>query len=186
MSPTFLSNEEQKSFIADLKKRFEKHTNRHPNHSWNEVEEKLLSHVKQLKALFEMELTGGEPDLVDLSNNSNDFIFVDCSAESPKNRRSLCYDRAALDSRKENKPANSVIDMAFEMGISVLDELDYRKLQTFGKFDQKTSSWIETPDRIRKLDGALFCDFRYDTVFTYHNGASSYYAARGFRGKIEF
>jgi hypothetical protein len=145
---------------------------------------KLESNPEKLWSLHQMETTGGEPDVVDFDSKTNTYLFFDCAVESPKGRRSLCYDREALDARKEFKPANSALDMAVEMGIEILNEAQYRYLQTLGKFDTKTSSWIKTPTEIRKLDGALFCDFRYNTTFVYHNGASSYYAARGFRGSL--
>ena len=177
-----LSASQTEDLLSKLKSRFEKNTNRHKNIKWAEVEKKLSSNEKKLWSLNEMEISGGEPDIVEMEKGSSHFIFYDCSAESPKGRRSLCYDRDALNSRKEYKPANTALDMAEEMGVELLNEDQYRSLQKVGKFDQKTSSWIITPDKIRKLGGALFCDRRYDTVFTYHNGAESYYAARGFRG----
>lgn len=175
---------EQKSeLLSKLKTRFEKNMNRHAGIEWNAIEQKLDSSPEKLWSLNEMERTEGEPDVIGFE--SGEYMFVDCSAESPKGRRSLCYDREALDSRKEFKPANSVIDMAAEMGIELLDEDNYRRLQKVGKFDLKTSSWIQTPAEIRKHGGAIFCDCRYDHVFTYHNGAESYYAARGFRGMLK-
>jgi len=168
-----------------LKQRFEKNMQRHEGLEWSKVEAKLLANPKKLAVVDEMELTEGEPDVVGFDSKTDEFIFVDCSAESPKGRRSYCFDRAAWESRKEHKPANSVMDVADEMGVELLSEEDYRELQKLGKFDLKTSSWVQTPENIRKLGGALFCDRRYDTVFLYHNGAESYYAARGFRGKIK-
>lgn len=170
-----------------LKTRFEKNMNRHKAIEWHEVQRKLEANPDKLWSLNEMERTGGEPDVIATSNKNkktSEFIFYDCSAESPKGRRSLCYDREALDSRKEYKPINSVIDMAAAMGIELLTEEQYRGLQQLGKFDLKTSSWVKTPPSIRKSGGAVFCDRRYDTVFLYHNGAESYYAARGFRGLL--
>ena len=171
--------------IATLKSRFEKNLHRHPSLDWKKVEAKLLAQPAQLKSLQMMEDTGGEPDVVSFDKKSNEFIFMDCSAESPAGRRSLCYDKAALDARKENKPKDSAKNLAIAMGVEILNEEQYRFLQTLGNFDLKTSSWIQTPDKIRKLGGALFCDRRYDTVFTYHNGAESYYAARGFRAMLK-
>ena len=167
-----------------LKQRFEKNMQRHEGLEWTKVEAKLLASPEKLAVLDEMELTEGEPDVVGFDKKTGEFIFMDCSAESPKGRRSYCFDRAAWESRKEHKPANNVMDVASEMGVELLSEEDYRELQKLGKFDLKTSSWVQTPENIRKLGGALFCDRRYDTVFLYHNGAESYYAARGFRGKI--
>ncbi len=167
-----------------LKSRFLIHPHRHPHISWDDVEKKLIENPERLAVLERMEETGGEPDVVELVGESGEIIFVDCSVESPSGRRSLCYDRAALDARKENKPKNSVDEMAKEIGIFLLNEKEYRVLQTFDIFDTKSSSWVATPENVRKLGGALFCDRRYDTVFLYHNGADSYYAARGFRGKI--
>lgn len=177
-----LSNQETEELISKLNRRFQENMNRHKNIKWAEVENKLLLNKDKLWSLNAMEETGGEPDVVELDDKNDTFIFYDCSPESPKGRRSLCYDREALKSRKEYKPANSVLDLAAEMGVVLLNEYQYCSLQKVGEFDQKTSSWIQTPDKIRKLGGALFCDRRYDTVFTYHNGAESYYAARGFRG----
>ncbi len=177
-----LSAEQQEELIKILKTRFEKNPKRHENIQWEDVLKKLKSNPAKLWSLNEMEKTEGEPDVVGYDNKTNEYLFIDCSAESPKGRRSLCYDRAALNSRKEHKPVNSAIDLANEIGIEILNEEQYRYLQTLGNFDLKTSSWIKTPDDIRKLGGALFCDRRYNTVFLYHNGAESYYAARGFRG----
>lgn len=176
---------QQKELIALLKTRFEKNTNRHKGLDWSKVEAKLDANAEKLWSLNEMERTGGEPDVVGLDKKTGEYIFYDCSAESPKDRRSYCYDREALNARKENKPANSVMDVASAMGIELLTEEQYKELQALGKFDSKTSSWIKTPPEIRKHGGAIFCDFRYNHVFTYHNGADSYYAARGFRGSLK-
>ncbi|MBZ4042698.1 DUF4256 domain-containing protein [Flavobacterium hibisci] len=176
--------EELEQLLKTLKTRFEKNKNRHQNIDWDKVQIKLESHPEKLWSLNEMEKTGGEPDVVSFDENTNQYIFYDCSAESPKGRRSLCYDNEAQESRKEHKPENNVIEMAATMGIELLNEEQYRALQQLGKFDEKTSSWIKTPAEIRKLGGALFADFRYNTVFVYHNGAQSYYAARGFRGAL--
>ena len=170
--------------LSILKSRFDKNVNRHPKIKWEDVQKKLEQNPKKLESLQQMEETGGEPDVVDFDEKSGSFIFFDCSAESPKERRSWCYDREALDKRKEHKPKNNAADAAKSMGIEILDEQDYRFLQTLGAFDQKTSSWLKTPENIRKLGGAIFGDYRYGTVFIYHNGADSYYAARGFRGKL--
>lgn len=179
-----LSPDQQKELLKILKTRFEKNMNRHKGIEWNKLEAKLNASDK-LWSLYEMEQTGGEPDVVGHDNKSGEYIFYDCSAESPKERRSLCYDDEALASRKEHKPDGSAIGMAASMGIEILNEEQYRQLQQLGTFDTKTSSWIETPAEIRKLGGAIFCDRRYNTVFTYHNGAESYYAARGFRGSVK-
>ncbi len=179
-----LSPEQSKDLIKIFKTRFEKNMIRHKDLDWNKVQAKLEALPEKLWTLNEMELSGGEPDVIAYDKKTSEFIFVDCSAESPKERRSVCYDHEALNSRKENKPKNSAMNMAEEMGIDILTEEDYRELQTLGEFDLKTSSWIKTPANIRKLKGALFCDRRYDTVFVYHNGAESYYAARGFRGSL--
>lgn len=167
-----------------LKDRFEKNMHRHKGILWSNVETKLKANTEKLLPLNEMEKTGGEPDVVGYDKKSGEYIFYDCSAESPKDRRSFCYDRKALESRKEHKPKNNAVDMAADMGIELLTEEQYRELQKLGEFDTKTSSWVQTPDEIRKLGGAIFCDRRYDHVFTYHNGAESYYAARGFRGSL--
>lgn len=167
-----------------LKSRFEKNMNRHKGLDWAKVQTRLGTNPSKLWSLDEMEVTGGEPDVTGFDKKTGEYIFVDCSAETPKGRRSICYDRKALDARKEHKPANSAMDMATEMGVELLTETQYRELQTLGNFDLKTSSWISTPDAIRKLGGALFCDRRYDHVFLYHNGADSYYAVRGFRGML--
>lgn len=164
-----------------LKIRFESNMNRHKNIEWSKVQSRLESNIDKLGSLNNMEKTGGEPDVVGYDINTDEYIFCDCSAESPKGRRSVCYDREALNSRKEHKPENSAVDMAAQMGADLLTEEQYRELQELGSYDTKTSSWIKTPDNIRKLGGALFCDRRYNAVFVYHNGADSYYAARGFR-----
>jgi len=158
--------------------------NRHEGLEWAKVQAKLEANAEKLWSLSEMERTGGEPDVVGQNKKTSEYIFYDCSAESPKDRRSLCYDREALDARKENKPKGSALDMATAMGVELLTEEQYRELQKLGNFDMKTSSWVKTPSAIRKLGGALFCDRRYNTVFVYHNGAESYYAARGFRGSL--
>jgi len=180
-----LSPEQSKELLSTLKARFEKNTDRHKGLEWAKVQARLEANPGKLWSLDEMELTGGEPDVVGYDDKTGEYIFYDCSVESPKGRRSLCYDREALDARKEFKPENSAVDMAAAMGIELLSEEEYRELQRLGKFDLKTSSWVKTPANIRKLGGALFCDRRYDTVFLYHNGADSYYAARGFRGSLK-
>jgi hypothetical protein len=180
-----ISKKQRDELLSALKARFEKHMNRHKGLEWAKVQAKLEANTKALWSLHEMERTGGEPDVVGHDTRTGEYIFNDCSAESPKGRRSLCYDREALESRKENKPENNAMDMATAMGIELLTEEQYRKLQKLGNFDTKTSSWVKTPSDIRKLGGALFCDRRYDTVFVYHNGAESYYAARGFRGSLK-
>jgi len=167
-----------------LQARFEKNMNRHKGLAWAPVQARLDANAKKLWSLHEMERTGGEPDVVGHDKKTGEYIFYDCSEESPKDRRSLCYDREALDSRKENKPKGNAVDMAAAMGIELLSEEQYRELQKLGSFDTKTSSWVKTPSAIRKLGGALFCDCRFDTVFLYHNGAESYYAARAFRGSL--
>lgn len=179
-----LTAKQSKEILQTLKTRFENNMERHKNLQWEKIEAKLKSDSKKLKVLNDMEITGGEPDVIGQDSQTGEFIFVDCSAESPKGRRSLCYDRDALESRKNNKPKNNAKDMAAQIGIELLTEEEYRILQILGKFDLKTSSWIETPANIRKLGGAIFCDRRYDIVFTYHNGAESYYASRGFRGLL--
>ena len=168
-----------------LKARFDKNTNRHKGLEWDKINAKLENNPEKLWSLNEMERTGGEPDVVGYDKTTDEYLFYDCSAESPKDRRSVCYDREALESRKEHKPKNSALEMASEMGVALLTEEEYRKLQQLGNFDTKTSSWIQTPADIRKLGGAVFADFRYGTVFVYHNGAESYYAARGFRGSLK-
>jgi hypothetical protein len=180
-----LSPELQSEMLSVLKTRFDKNMGRHPGIEWMALQQKLESNMEKIWSLHEMERTGGEPDVVGFDQATAEYIFYDCSPESPKNRRSLCYDREALDSRKENKPENSALDLAEAMGIEILSEDQYRQLQKLGNFDLKTSSWVKTPDHIRKLGGALFCDRRYDTVFLYHNGAESYYAVRGFRGMLK-
>lgn len=179
-----LSREQQEELLGVLKARFEKNMDRHESLDWAKVQAKLEGNTEKLWSLNEMESTGGEPDVVGFDPETGEYIFYDCSAESPKERRSVCYDREALEARKKHKPENSVMDMATAMGIELLTEQQYRELQELGNFDLKTSSWVQTPANIRKLGGALFCDRRYDTVFVYHNGADSYYAARGFRGSL--
>lgn len=181
---TKLSPEQSGELLATLKARFEKNKNRHMGLEWIRIQAKLEAGAEKLWSLNEMERTGGEPDVAGYDEKTGEYIFYDCSAESPKGRRSLCYDREALESRKEYKPENSAVNMAEAMGIELLTEEQYRELQKLGKFDLKTSSWIKTPADIRKLGGAVFCDRRYDTIFLYHNGAESYYAARGFRGLL--
>lgn len=184
MAKKVLSADRRDSVVDVLKARFEKNMSRHKAIAWADVQARLEANKERLWSLNEMEQSGGEPDVVGFDPKTREFIFVDCSAESPAGRRSLCYDREALQSRKENKPANNAMDVAAAMGIEILTEEQYRGLQTLGAFDLKTSSWVRTPPTIRKLGGALFCDRRYDTVFLYHNGAESYYAARGFRGTL--
>lgn len=179
-----LSPGQHEELLETLKARFEKHMERHKGIAWATVEERLEAHPKKLWSLHEMEKTGGEPDVVGHDKKTGEYIFYDCSAESPKGRRSVCYDRKALEERKEHKPKNNAVDMATAMGIELLTEEQYRELQELGEFDTKTSSWVVTPPEIRKLGGALFCDRRYDHVFVYHNGAESYYAARAFRGSL--
>jgi uncharacterized protein DUF4256 len=179
-----LSPEQREVQLKTLKARFEKNMNRHKDLEWARVLAKLEANAQKLWSLHEMERTGGEPDVVGQDGKTSEYVFYDCSAESPKNRRSVCYDREALESRKEHKPADTAIDMAVAMGIELLTEEQYRELQKLGSFDAKTSSWVKTPSAIRKLGGALFCDRRFDTVFVYHNGTESYYAARGFRGSL--
>lgn len=180
-----LSREQQAELLETLKMRFEKNMNRHEGLGWASVQARLETKNEKLWSLNEMETTGGEPDVVGLDPETGEYIFYDCSAESPKGRRSVCYDREALEARKKHKPENSVMDMATAMGIELLTEDQYRELQKLGNFDLKTSSWVQTPENIRELGGALFCDRRYDTVFVYHNGADSYYGARGFRGFLK-
>jgi hypothetical protein len=179
-----LSPEQREELLLVLQHRFEKNMKRHKGLNWADVEKKLVSNTERLWSLNEMETTGGEPDVVGHDKKTGEYLFYDCSAESPKGRRSICYDHEALEARKEHKPANSAIQMAADMVIEILTEEQYRELQEFGEFDLKTSSWVKTPAEIRKRGGALFCDRRYDHVFTYHNGAESYYAARGFRGSL--
>lgn len=179
-----LSSAQREELLGTLKARFEKNMKRHKGLEWGDVQARLEADAAKLWSIHEMERTGGEPDVVGYDNKTGEFIFYDCSAESPAGRRSVCYDREGLESRKEHRPENNAIDMAAAMGIQLLTEAQYRELQKLGKFDTKTSSWVETPSDIRKLGGALFCDRRYDTVFVYHNGAPSYYAARGFRGSL--
>jgi hypothetical protein len=179
-----LSAKLRDGFIGVLKDRFEKHENRHKGIEWAKVQAKLKVSAEKLWSLYEMEQTGGEPDVVGYDKFTDEYIMVDCSPESPKGRRSLCYDREALESRKEHKPISSALEMAADMCIEILTEEQYQELQELGKFDLKTSSWIKTPDDVRKLGGALFCDRRYGKVFVYHNGAESYYGARGFRGSL--
>ena len=179
-----LSPEQRDELLRALKVRFEKNMNRHKGLEWTRVQAKLEADTEKMWSLNEMERTGGEPDVVGQDKNTGEYIFYDCSAESPKGRRSICYDREALDARKEHKPKDSAIDMAAAMGIELLTEEQYRALQKLGNFDTKTSSWVKTPSAIRKLGGALYCDRRYDHVFVYHNGAESYYAARAFRGSL--
>jgi hypothetical protein len=181
---TVSSTESGGALIKTLKARFEKNMRRHTGLSWGKVQARLEGQTKKLRSLGEMEQTGGEPDVVGHDKKTGEYIFFDCSAESPAGRRSTCYDREGLESRKEHRPENNAVDMAAGMGIEILTEEEYRKLQELGEFDVKTSSWVKTPPDIRKLGGALFCDRRYDTVFLYHNGAQSYYAARGFRGSL--
>jgi hypothetical protein len=180
-----LLKEQSNELIGELKTRFEENMGRHKGLKWEKVEGRLAGNAAKLWSLSEMERTGGEPDVVGFDKKTGEFIFYDCSAESPKGRRSLCYDRAALESRKEHKPKGNAIDSAADMGVEILTEEEYRELQKLGEFDLKTSSWVNTPADIRKLGGALFCDRRFDTVFLYHNGAESYYAARGWRGMLK-
>jgi hypothetical protein len=179
-----LSPDQREELLRTLKARFEKNMNRHSGFDWTKIQAKLEANIEKLWSLNEMERTGGEPDVVGHDAETGEYIFCDCSAESPKGRRSVCYDREGLESRKEHKPENNAIDMAAAIGIELLTEEQYRELQKLGNFDTKTSSWVKTPANIRKLGGAIFCDRRYDTVFVYHNGAESYYAARGFRGSL--
>jgi hypothetical protein len=179
-----LSPAQRAQLLSTLKVRFEKNMNRHKALAWADVQAKLEANAEKLWSLSEMERTGGEPDVVGHDKKTGEYIFYDCSADSPKGRRSLCYDREALESRKEHKPKNSAVDMAAGMGIELLTEEEYRGLQKLGEFDTKTSSWVKTPSDVRKLGGALFCDRRFNTVFVYHNGAESYYAGRAFRGSL--
>jgi hypothetical protein len=179
-----LSPKQKEELLNTLKTRFEKNSNRHKSIEWEKVKIKLEANSEKLWSLNEMEKTGGEPDVVGFDKKTGEYIFYDCSAESPTGRRSFCYDEDALQSRKEHKPKNSAMDLANEIGIEILTEEQYRELQKLGEFDTKTSSWVKTPSDVRKLGGALFCDFRFGKVFVYHNGAESYYAARGFRGEL--
>lgn len=179
-----LSSQQSKELLSILKIRFEKNMKRHKGIEWAKVQARLEAKPEKLWSLDDMETSGGEPDLVGYDKKTGEYIFYDCSPETPKDRRSICYDHKALESRKEHKPKNSAMNMAEDMGIELLTEEQYKELQQLGEFDLKTSSWIKTPDAIRKLGGALFCDRRFDHVFTYHNGAESYYAARGFRGSL--
>jgi hypothetical protein len=179
-----LSTEERSETLKILEARFEKNMRRHEGLDWAAVQAKLESSSVKLWSLHEMEMTGGEPDVVGFDNTAGEFIFVDCSAETPAGRRNVCYDQESLESRKEHKPAGSAMNMAAAIGIEILTEEQYRALQKLGNFDTKTSSWVKTPEKVRKLGGALFCDRRYDTVFVYHNGAESYYGVRGFRGML--
>lgn len=185
MAKVSFSKKQSEELLRTLQTRFEKNMNRHKDLAWTKVQAKLEASPEKLWSMSEMERTGGEPDVVGLDKKTGEYIFYDCAPESPKNRRSLCYDREALDSRKENKPKGNAVEMAADMGVELLTEEQYRGLQQLGEFDLKTSSWVKTPPNIRKLGGALFCDRRFDTVFTYHNGAESYYAARGFRGVLK-
>ena len=184
MNKMELSPEQREGLLRALKARFQKNMNRHSGLEWAKVQARLEANAEKLWSLHEMERTGGEPDVVGQDKKTGEYIFYDCSAESPKGRRSVCYDREAQESRKEHKPEDNAMDMAAAMGIEILTEEQYRELQKLGEFDTKTSSWVKTPPEIRKLGGALFCDRRYDHVFLYHNGASSYYAARAFRGSL--
>lgn len=179
-----LSSQQREELLNTLKARFEKNMNRHKGLEWAKVQARLEADAKKMGSLNEMERTGGEPDVVGYDKKTGEYVFYDCSAESPKGRRSICYDREALEARKEHKPANSAVAMATDMGIELLTEEQYRELQQLGNFDLKTSSWVTTPADIRKLGGALYCDRRYNHVFLYHNGAESYYAVRGFRGSL--
>lgn len=185
MTKKQLSSEQSEKLLQTLKNRFETNMHRHTDVEWIDVEAKLERNPEKLAALYEMEMTAGEPDVVSLDKQTDEYLFFDCAPESPKGRRSVCYDLEALESRKKHKPENNAIDMAAEIGIELLTEDQYKQLQKVEAFDLKTSSWIKTPENIRKLGGALFCDRRYDTVFVYHNGAESYYAARGFRGVLK-
>lgn len=180
----FISLEQCDEILKTLEIRFEKNRIDHKGILWKEVKKKLVGNIEKLKILYMMEVTGGEPDVIYYNKNMDEYTFMDCSAESPSGRRSVCYDRKALEERKKNKPNNSAMDMACEIGVELLTERQYGELQKYGVFDQKSSSWVKTPDRIRELGGAIFCDCRYNRVFTYHNGAQSYYSARGFRGFV--
>jgi len=185
MSTRTLTPSDLSDLLNTLETRFKKNMHRHQDLLWEDVKERLLKNPDKCWSLNEMERTEGEPDVIGWDEDTKEYIFVDCAAESPKGRRSICYDKAALDARKENKPVDSAVNMAINMGIELLDEAQYRDLQDIGVFDIKTSSWVKTPDKIRSLGGALFCDRRYNTVFTYHNGADSYYGVRGFRGLLK-
>jgi hypothetical protein len=185
MSSIKLSADQRNNLLETLQKRFEKNKKRNKEILWKDVEARLMAHEAKLWSLHKMEETGGEPDVLDFDSKTGEFIFFDCAAESPAGRRSYCYDRQALDARKENKPAHNAMEAAEEMGIEMLDEEQYRFLQQFGPFDQKTSSWLKTPNNIRKLGGAIFGDYRYGQVFIYHNGVQSYYAGRAFRGFVK-
>ncbi|WP_432412146.1 DUF4256 domain-containing protein [Rasiella sp. SM2506] len=180
-----LTEQQEEDLIQTLQFRFESNMKRHKTISWKDVAEKLNKSPEKISSLFMMEQTGGEPDVVEYDKKTNTFIFYDCAAESPKDRRSICYDRQGLASRKEHKPKTNAVDLATKIGVELLTEAEYRNLQELGDFDTKTSSWLATPAEIRKLGGAIFGDFRYGTVFVYHNGAQSYYAGRGFRGKLK-
>lgn len=180
-----LPTQQREQLLKTLKARFEKNMHRHKGLEWNKIQSRLEAHTEKLWSLNEMERTGGEPDVVGYDKKTGEYIFYDCSAESPKDRRNVCYDREGLESRKEHRPANNAVDMAADMGIELLTEEEYRELQKLGEFDTKTSSWIKTPPKIRDLGGAFFCDRRYDHIFLYHNGAQSYYAARAFRGSLK-
>ena len=184
MAKKELTADQQEELLATLKSRFEKNMNRHEGLEWSKVKEKLETEPEKLWSLLQMEETGGEPDVVMLEPFSGTYVFYDCSPETPKGRRSLCYDREAWEARKKFKPENTAMDMAAEMGIEIISEDEYRELHKFGGFDRKTSTWVLTPENIRGHGGAIFCDYRYGQVFTYHNGADSYYASRGFRGKL--
>lgn len=184
MDQISFSMAQAEELLQTLKIRFQKYVSRHPHVSWEKVEARLRSHPTKLWSVYMMEITGGEPDVFLYNESTGEVVFFDFSAETPVGRRNFCYDRAALDARKENKPANSAQGFAAEMGVSMLTEEEYRTLQTLGEFDKKTSSWVETPKEIRALGGAIFCDRRYNHVFTYHNGAESYYGVRGFRAKV--
>lgn len=185
MSNKRLSPEQQSELLATLKIRFQKNNNRHEGLEWEKVRSKLENQPEKLWSLHEMEVTGGEPDVITFDSSTNEYTFCDCSAESPKGRRSLCYDEEALNSRKEHKPKNSATSLALEMGVEILDEQEYYQLQQLGKFDRKTSSWVKTPSEIRSLGGAIFGDWRYGRVFIYHNGAESYYGSRAFRAMLK-
>lgn len=179
-----LSKKQETELLEVLKSRFEKNSHRHKGLKWENIQSALINQPAKMRSLYEMDISGGEPDIVQLDKKSTELIFCDCAPESPKGRRSLCYDRQALNSRKEHKPKSSAVDTANEMGVELMNETDYRKLQEVERVDTKTSSWIRTPDDVRELEGALFCDFRFGRVFVYHNGAESYYAARGFRALL--